>query len=43
MVKNGGKMYWTAFKKVLKVHKEEYFVTGDMPGTAMGPIHGLSL
>ena len=43
MVKNGRKMYWAAFTKVLKVHKEESFVTGDMPGTAMGPIHGFIL
>ena len=41
MVKHGGKMHWTAFKKVLKVYQKKYFVTGDMPGSAMGPIHGL--
>ena len=34
-------MHWTAFKKVLKVYKKEYFVTGDVPGSAMGPIHSL--
>ena len=39
MVKHSGKMHWTAFKKVLKVYKEEYFVTGDVSGSAMGPIH----
>ena len=41
MVKNCGKMHWTALKKMLKVHKEEYFLTGDVSGTAMSPIHGL--
>ena len=36
-------MHWTAFEKVLKVYKEEYFVNGDVPGSAMGPIHCLIL
>ena len=43
MVKSGGKLHWSTFKKVLKVHKEEHFVPADLSGAEMAPIHRLVL
>ena len=43
MVKKGGKIHRVGFKTIIKLHKKEIFVLGQVPGAQMGPIHVLIL